>query len=68
MPSGACFIGKIVTKELRLMVNISSGHNKEGGNHLDQVRNRQTMEDADGGLHPAVDGQSLHERRKTIFS
>ena len=36
--------------------------NKEGGNHLDQESNRQkTMEDTDGGLHPAVDGQSLDE-------
>ena len=40
-------------------------HNKEGGNHLQQESNRQkTMEDIDGGLHPAVDGQSLDERRK----
>ena len=40
-------------------------HNKEGGNHLDQESNRQkTMEDIDGGLHPAVDEQSLGERRK----
>ena len=38
-------------------------HNKEGGNHLDQESNRQkTMEDIDGALHPAVDGQSLGER------
>ena len=37
-------------------------HNKEGGNHLDKEGNRQTtMEDIDGGLHPAVDGQSLDE-------
>ena len=37
--------------------------NKEGGNHLEQESNRQkTMEDTDGGLHPAVDGQSLGER------
>ena len=37
-------------------------HNKEGGNHLDQESNRQkTMEDIDGGLHPAVDGQNLDE-------
>ena len=35
-------------------------HNREGGNHLDKEGNRQTtMEDIDGGLHPAVDGQSL---------
>ena len=40
-------------------------HNKEEGNHLDQESSRQkTMEDTDGGLHPAVDGQSLGERRK----
>ena len=38
-------------------------HSKEGGNHLDQESNRQkTMEDIDGGLHPAVDGRSLGER------
>ena len=37
-------------------------HNREGGNHLDQESNRQTtMEDIDGGLHPAVDGQRLDE-------
>ena len=35
-------------------------HSKEGGNHLEQESNRQmTMEGIDGGLHPAVDGQSL---------
>ena len=35
-------------------------HSREGGNHLDYEGNRQTtMEDIDGGLHPAVDGQSL---------
>ena len=38
-------------------------YNKEGGNHLDQESNGQkTVEDTDGGLHPAVDGQSLGER------
>ena len=37
-------------------------HNKEGGNHLEQEDNIQkAMEDIDGGLHPAVDGQSLGE-------
>ena len=37
-------------------------HNMEEGNHLKQESNRQrTMEDIDGGLHPAVDGQSLGE-------
>ena len=35
-------------------------HNKEGENHLEQESNRQkVMEDIDGGIHPAVDGQSL---------
>ena len=39
-------------------------HNKEGGNHLDQESNRQkTMEDIDGGLHHAVDEQSLDEKQ-----
>ena len=38
-------------------------HSKEGGNHLEQESNRQrTMKGTDGGLHPAVDGQSLGER------
>ena len=38
-------------------------YSKEGGNHLAQESSRQrTMEDIDGGLHPAVDGQSLGER------
>ena len=42
---------------------MARGHNKEGGNHLEQERNRQrTMEEIGGGLHPAVDGQSLGER------
>ena len=40
-------------------------HNKERGNHLEQESSGQrTMEGIDGGLHPAVDGQSLGERRK----
>ena len=40
-------------------------HNKEEGNHLEQESNRQkTIEDIAGGLHPAVDGQSLGERWK----
>ena len=38
-------------------------HNKDGGNQLEHKSNKQkTMEDIDGGLHPAVDGQSLGER------
>ena len=42
-------------------------HNREGGNHLDQENNRQrTMKDTDGGLHPAVDGQSLDETTISI--
>ena len=41
-------------------------HDKERGNHLEQESNRQkTMEDIDGGLQPAVDGQSLDERCET---
>ena len=36
---------------------------KEGGNHLEQENNRRkTMAGSAGGLHPAVDGQSLVER------
>ena len=43
-------------------------HNKEGGNHLEQESNRQkTMENIDRVLHPAVDEQSLGERRKFWF-
>ena len=38
---------------------------KEGGNHLEHETIRQkTMEGIDGGLHPAVDEQSLGERSK----
>ena len=38
-------------------------HKREGGNHLEQESSREkTMEDTDGGLHPAMDGQSLGER------
>ena len=38
-------------------------YNKEGENHLDKESNRQrTTEGIDGGLHPAVDGQSPGER------
>ena len=38
-------------------------HDKEGRNHLEQESNRQrTVEGTDGGLHPAVDGQSIGER------
>ena len=38
-------------------------HSKEGGNHLEQESIRQkTVEGIEGGLDPAVDGQSLDER------
>ena len=39
---------------------MSRRHNKEGRNYLEQERNRQKA--IDGGLHPAVDEQSLVER------
>ena len=40
-------------------------HNKEGVSHLEQESNRQkTMEDTDGGVHPAMDEQSLGEQVK----
>ena len=46
-----------------IIQKMAKQHNKEGGNHLEQESNRQkTMEDTDGGLHPAVDEQSLGER------
>ena len=45
------------------MQKMARRHNKEGGNHLEQESNRQgTVEGIDGGLYPAVDGQSLGER------
>ena len=34
-------------------------HSKEGGNHLEIRKQQRTMEGTDGGLYPAVDGQSL---------
>ena len=44
------------------MQKMARRHNKEGGSHLEQGSNGQkAMEDTDGGLHPAVDGQSLDE-------
>ena len=47
------------------MQKMARRHEQEGGNHLEQESNRQkTMEDVGGGLHPAVDGQSLGERWK----
>ena len=45
------------------MQKMARRHNLEGGNHLKQESNIQrTMEDIDGGLIPAVDGQILGER------
>ena len=45
------------------MQKMARRHIKEGGNRLEQECNRQKdMEDIDGGLHPAVDRQSLGER------
>ena len=58
---------RVATKEREeikrtTMQKMARRHNKEGGNHLEQESNRQkTMEYTDGGLHPAVDGQSLGE-------
>ena len=50
-----CFVNSAMQK-------MAKRHNKEGGNHLEQESNRQkAMEDIDGGLHPAVHGQSLGE-------
>ena len=57
-------------KEIKRMTKqkMARRHNKEGVNHLDQESNRQTtMEGIDGGLHPAVDGQSLEERQKKTY-
>ena len=45
------------------MQKVARRSNKEGGSGLEQESNRQrTVEDIDGGLHPAVDGQSPGER------
>ena len=45
--------------ERTTMQKMARRHNKEGGK---QESNRQkAMEDIDGELHPAVDGQSLGE-------
>ena len=57
---------RVATKEreeIKRTTMMERQHNKEGGNHLEQENNRQkAMEDIDGGLQPAVDGQSLGER------
>ena len=58
---------RVATKEREeikrtIMQKMARRHNKEGGNHLEHESNRQNaMEDIDGGMHPAVDGQSLGE-------
>ena len=58
---------RVATKEREeikrtTMQKMARRPNKEGGNRLEQESNRQkAMEDIDGGLHPAVDGQSLGE-------
>ena len=45
------------------MQKMARRHHKEGGNPLDQKSHRQKAgQYIDGGLHPAVDGQSLGER------
>ena len=47
------------------MQKMARRHSKEGGNHLGQKSNRQNaMEDIDGALHPALDGQSLGKARQ----
>ena len=59
---------RVVTKEREEIKRttkqkMARRRNKEGGNHLEQESNRQkTMEDIEGGLHPAVDEQSLGEK------
>ena len=61
---------RVATKEREqikrtTMQKMARRHDKEGGNHLEQESNRQkTMEYIDGGLDPAVAGQSLDERWK----
>ena len=61
-------LNRVATKK-REEINVTTKqkmarrHNKEAGNHLEQESNRQrTMEDIDGGLHLAVDGQSLEQQ------
>ena len=58
---------RVVTKEKeevkRTTKQKMTRRHKEGGNDLEQESNRQkAMEDIDGGLHSAVDGQSIGER------
>ena len=57
-------VATTVREEIKRMTmqKMATRHNKEGGNHLEQESNSQkAMENTDGGLHPAVDGQSLGE-------
>ena len=59
---------RVATKEREeikrtTMQKMVGRYNKERRNHLDQESNRQkAMEDIDGGIQLAVDGQSLGER------
>ena len=59
---------RVATKEKEeikrtTMQKMARHHDKEGRNHVEQESNRQkTTEDIKGGLHPAVDEQSLVER------
>ena len=61
-------LNRVATKEREAIKKMTKQkktrrHNKEGGNHLKQESNRhRPMEDIDGGLHPAMDGQSLDEK------
>ena len=63
---------RVATKEREeikrtTMQKMARRHNMEGENHLEQESNRlKTMEDIVGGLHPAVDGQSLGESEGTV--
>ena len=65
---GRCGVTRVATKEREEIKRttkqkMARRHNKEGGNHLEQESNRQrTREDIDGGVHPAVAGQSLEEK------
>ena len=58
---------RVATKEREVikrttLQKMARRHNREGGNHLEEESNRRkTVEDIDGGIHPAVDGQSLGE-------
>ena len=50
--------------EGRTLIRFISIISKEGGNKLEQESIREkTMEDTGGRLHPALDGQSLKQRK-----